>query len=211
MCGRYLTPEQADLERAWNLSAPTDYLRSYNLAPSQPAPVVLPDREGNRTLGLLKWGYQPAWAKRAWINARSETVFSSRAFAPAARRNRCLVPAIGWYEWQGAKPPRQPWLLHLPGFRPFAFAGIWTPPTSDRAATFAILTGPATAEIAPIHTRMPVIIADADHERWLAADCNQAEAEAIIGNNRSDVAGYKVSAYVNKPEHNDAACIKPLE
>lgn len=211
MCGRYLTPEQADLEREWNLSAPADYLRSYNLAPSQLAPVILPDRNNQWALELLAWGYQPAWAKRAWINARSETVFSSRAFASAARRNRCLVPAIGWYEWQGARPPRQPWLFHLPGFRPFAFAGIWAPATDDRPATFAILTGQATPDLAPIHTRMPVVIGGADHQRWLAADCNQGEAEAIIGSSASAVSAYRVSAYVNKPEHNDAACIRPME
>lgn len=211
MCGRYLTPAEADLEREWSLSAPAGYLRSYNLAPSQPAPVILPGAADGWALELLVWGYQPGWAKRAWINARSETVFSSRAFARAVRQNRCLVPAIGWYEWQGAKPPRQPWLFHAPGFRPFAFAGIWAPRTSDRPASFAILTAQATPDLAAIHTRMPVVVAGDDHRRWLAEDCNQAEAEAIIGNRANGVSAYKVSAYVNKPEHNDADCIKPLE
>jgi putative SOS response-associated peptidase YedK len=214
MCGRYLTPEEADLERAFALKAPADYRRSYNFAPSQLAPVITSDSDGsgaNREIVMMIWGFQPHWAKRAWINARSETVFESRAFASAARRHRCLVPALGWYEWQGAEPPRQPWLFHLDGFRPFAFAGIRTGATEERPETFAILTTEAAPEIAEIHKRMPVVLDEADHARWLAADCDQAEATSILGNNYTNMAVYKVSSYVNKPANNDAGCIRPLE
>jgi putative SOS response-associated peptidase YedK len=211
MCGRYLTPEEADLERAWDLPAPSGYRRSYNLAPSQRAPVVVPRADRGLGIETFVWGFKPHWAKRGWINARSETVFTSRAFAPAARRHRCLVPALGWYEWQGAEPPRQPWLFHRDGFRPFAFAGIATPASDEEPGTFAILTTAASPALASIHDRMPVVLDAGDHERWLAPDCDQDEAEAIIGNNQTDMAVYEVSAYVNKPANNDAGCIRPLE
>jgi putative SOS response-associated peptidase YedK len=59
----------------------------------------------------MTWGFQPNWAKRAWINARAETVFEARAFAKDAMRHRCLVIAAGWYEWTGDKSPRQPHLF----------------------------------------------------------------------------------------------------
>jgi putative SOS response-associated peptidase YedK len=211
MCGRYLTPEESDLERAWDLSPADGYIRSWNFAPSQLAPIVRPHAGGGLGLDMLVWGFRPHWAKRAWINARSETVFSSRAFASAARRQRCLVPALGWYEWQGDKPPRQPWLFHFDGFAPFAFAGIWTDDGADGAPGFAILTTEATPAIASIHGRMPVVLSGSDHARWLADDCSPDEASAIIGNNRTDPSVYKVSSYVNKPEHNDAGCIRPAE
>ena len=211
MCGRYLTPDEAALERAFELSAPTDYRQSYNLAPSQSAPALLPDAAGNRKLAMLVWGFQPHWSKRAWINARSETVFSSRAFAPAARRHRCLVPAAGWYEWQGAKPPKQPWVFHRDGFVPFAFAGIFTPGGDESPPNFAILTTEAPKAIAGIHSRMPVVVDPEDYERWITADCDEDEAVAIIGNNQADFSVYKVSSYVNKPANNDAGCIRPLE
>jgi putative SOS response-associated peptidase YedK len=211
MCGRYLTPEEADLERAWDLPAPDGYSRSWNFAPSQQAPVVRPATNGGLGMELLVWGFRPPWAKRAWINARSETVFSSRAFASAARRQRCLVPALGWYEWQGDKPPRQPWLFHFDGFRPFAFAGIWTDDGAEGGPNFAILTTEAAPAIASIHGRMPVVLSEADYGPWLADDCSPDAASAIIGNNRTDASVYKVSNYVNKPEHNDADCIRPVE
>lgn len=211
MCGRYLTPEEADLERAWDLTAPPDYRQSFNLTPSQTAPIVRRDGESGTELKLLVWGFRPHWAKRAWINARSETVFSSKAFASAARRHRCLAPALGWYEWQGAKAPKQPWLFHADGFKPFAFAGIWTPGGPELPQSFAILTTDAPPRLAGIHDRMPVVVRESDYDRWLAPDCGEDEAMAILEQHRSDMAVYKVSPYVNKPGHNDAACIRPLE
>ena len=211
MCGRYLTPAEADLERAWDLKLPADYRQSFNLAPSQLAPIVRPDRDGRRELALLVWGFRPHWAKRAWINARAETVFTSRAFERAARRYRCLVPALGWYEWQGEKPPKQPWLHHLDGFRPFAFAGIWTSGGPELPHSFSILTTDATPALAGIHDRMPVVVDESHYARWLAPDCSEEEAQAILDDNRSDMAVYKVSPYVNKPENNDADCIRPVE
>lgn len=210
MCGRYLTPDEAALERAWELHAPTGYRQSYNLAPSQLAPVVVPGTGGEPSLELKTWGFQPSWSKRAWINARSETVFGSRAFAAAAKRHRCLVPAVGWYEWQGASPPRQPWLFHLDGFKPFAFAGIFSPAGDSETGNFAILTADASADLAHIHGRMPVVVRESDYRSWLDGGLGQDEASEILERHVAAFGFYKVSPYVNKPANNDAACIAPV-
>ena len=58
---------------------------------------------------------------------------------------------------------------------------------------------------------MPVVVDEADHARWLAPDCGEDEANGILGRNRSDLSVYRVAPYVNKPENNDAECIRPLE
>ena len=210
MCGRYLTPAEADFERGWKLSAPTAYRQSYNLAPSQTAPVLLPAAGGGMRLEFLVWGFQPAWAKRAWINARSETVFSSRAFAPAARKHRCLVPALGWYEWQGESPPRQPWIFHRDGFKPFAFAGIFCPADAGEQGNFAILTTEAAKRLAHIHGRMPVVLREDEQQGWLDPALNEPGALELLGRNFTDFSTYKVSSHVNKPANNDARCIAPL-
>jgi putative SOS response-associated peptidase YedK len=210
MCGRYLTPAEADFERGWKLHAPTAYRRSYNFAPSQTGPVLLRSDDGSLRLELLVWGYQPSWAERGWINARSETVFSSRAFAPGAKRHRCVVPALGWYEWQGKSAPRQPWLFHLDGFRPFAFAGIFCPAGADEKGNFAILTTEAAKDLAHIHGRMPVVLDDDDQQRWLDPALDQDKALQVIDRHRTGFSTYKVSPYVNKPANNDAQCLVPL-
>ena len=66
-------------------------------------------------------------------------------------------------------------------------------------------------ELAPIHGRMPLVLGDEVHARWLAEDCSVEEAVEIIGNKRDDFSVYKVSSYVNKPANNDAGCIQPLQ
>jgi putative SOS response-associated peptidase YedK len=212
MCGRYLTPDQAALERYWNLRAPADFTQSFNVAPSQLAPVVRAGDGGEWSLDLLTWGFQPVWAERSWINARSESVFESRAFASAARKRRCLVPAMGWYEWQGAKAPKQPYIFHRDGFAPFAFAGIWTGRETAEGwlRSFAILTTAATGEMAQIHKRKPVVLDRAQHAAWLDAATGEDEVRVLLGGEFGDVAWYPVSSYVNKPANNDAACIRPL-
>ena len=98
MCGRYITPNQAALEREWGqLPGDVEYFPSYNFAPTMRGPVVVdtdedPDKfkQRDRAVRLMTWGFQPHWAKRSWINARAETVFQNRAFARDARSHRCL-------------------------------------------------------------------------------------------------------------------------
>jgi putative SOS response-associated peptidase YedK len=213
MCGRFLTPDQAALERHWGITAPVGFAQSFNLAPSQRAAAVRLDDDGKRDLSLLDWGFQPGWSNKAWINARSETVYVSKAFASAARKRRCLIPAMGWYEWQGRAAPRQPYVFHLDGFKPFAFAGIWTAREIDTGwvRSFAILTTAASGKLARIHHRKPVIVDSADYDVWLSEAVSATAAERVLDKDYAGIAAYKVSPYVNKPANNDAACIAPLD
>jgi putative SOS response-associated peptidase YedK len=101
----------------------------FNIAPSHHVPIVRLDAKGERTVSLVRWGLIPHWTKgkpkTAPINARSETVASSGMFRQAFERRRCLVPADGFYEWQGKKPPKQPYFIHMKDDGLFAFAGLW--------------------------------------------------------------------------------------
>lgn len=54
--------------------------------------------EGANVVDLFSWGSRPAWAKRLWINARVEALFTNAALKESAARRRCLVVATGWYE-----------------------------------------------------------------------------------------------------------------
>lgn len=212
MCGRFLTPEESAFERYWGLRAPDGYSRSFNVAPSQLAPVIRVDPEGAPRAHLLRWGFRPAWAKRGWINARSEGVFASKAFASAARKRRCLVPAAGWYEWQGEEAPKRPHVFYREGFAPFAFAGIWTGRETEEGTerSFAILTRPAPEPLAPYHDRMPVVLDTAESEIWLSPSASVDEAAAALARAAETFRVRAVSRYVNKPEHDDPRCIEPV-
>lgn len=211
MCGRYLTPDQSALERYWGLAAPPDFTQSFNVVPSRQAPLIRIDRAGGRVLGMITWGYRPGWSKRAWINARSESIFRAKAFAAAARKRRCLVPALGWYEWQGTSAPRIPYLFYRGAFAPLAFAGIWTAreTASGWERSFAILTMAAADRFAPIHGRMPVVLRPEDYTAWLDPAAAEPDLKMVLTRPFDDIEFYRVSDYVNKPSHDDARCIEP--
>jgi putative SOS response-associated peptidase YedK len=189
MCGRYITPDQAALEREWaTLPRDIEYFQSFNFAPTMQGPVVIDvdedpekvnDRE--RAVVLMTWGFQPHWAKRLWINARAETVFEARAFTRDAKRHRCLVIAAGWYEWTGDKAPRQPHLFRRKDGRTFAFAGVSTNRKVDDEwkSTYAILTTDANELSAPIHDRMPLIVHPLAYDAWLSPHSEPQDYRAV--------------------------------
>jgi len=120
------------------------------------------------------------------INARMETVFEKPSFQQPIRMRRCLVPAVGFYEWVTLQGRKQPMLIRLRSGDPLAFAGIWetwTPQPKQGALfghnttpveTFSILTTTPNSEVAPIHNRMPVTIAPEHFDTWLDTDKQEA-------------------------------------
>jgi putative SOS response-associated peptidase YedK len=123
----------------------------------------------------------PFWAKRVntgltMINARAETLAGSSTYGGLVERgsHRCLVPADGFYEWMKAEDPRQPrrpLRFSLTGGASFCFAGLWTTwhgPEDERVASCTIVTTAANELVAPVHDRMPVVLAEDDSwEAWL--------------------------------------------
>jgi len=140
---------------------------TYNGAPTDNLPVVHLDRDGRRSLDLLRWGLIPYWAKDKaigprCINAMAETVATKPAFRDAFAHRRCLVPADFFYEWKKTAAGKQPYAIGLADGTPMAFAGLWErwkdPAACDVLHTFTIITGSPNELCAPIHNRMPVIL-----------------------------------------------------
>jgi putative SOS response-associated peptidase YedK len=205
MCGRYITPDQAALEREWaTLPRNVEYFPSYNFAPTLRGPVAI-ERDGERKVVLMTWGFQPHWAKRAWINARAESAFEARAFGKDATRHRCLVIAAGWYEWTGNKAPRQPHLFKRVDGHSFAFAGIWTNRKIDDewVSSYAIVTTDADELSAPVHDRMPLIVHPLAYDAWLSPDAEPQDYRAVIENPGDDAeyVVFPVSKAVNSPKN----------
>jgi putative SOS response-associated peptidase YedK len=177
MCGRFiLTSPGTDIARAFGLSETPEIAPRYNVAPTQPA-LVVRESTGGRTAGRLRWGLVPFWAEderlgQRMINARSETAAVKPAFRTAFRRRRCLVPADGFYEWAPGKPRKRPHLIRVGDAEgPFGLAGLWErwePEGREPLESFTILTTEANETVRPLHDRMPVVIAPADHGAWLA-------------------------------------------
>jgi putative SOS response-associated peptidase YedK len=180
MCGRYVVAYDPEtLVSGFSLTRVQPFPRRWNVAPQSPVPVVYETREGERVAELMRWGLVPHWARDAAIghklnNARAEGVFDKPSFRQAVRRRRCILPASGFYEWQagaGAKAPKQPWYISAEDGKPLAMAGLfeaWRPDdTAEWLLTCCVITTEPNALMAPIHERMPVLLAPADWALWL--------------------------------------------
>jgi putative SOS response-associated peptidase YedK len=194
---------------------------NYNAAPTDTLPVVRLDREGRRSLDLLRWGLIPYWAKDAsigprCINAMAETVATKPAFRDAFRQRRCLVPVDFFYEWRKLPDGKQPYAIGLADGSPMAFAGLWErwrdPADGGIVQSFAIVTGPPNELCAPIHNRMPVILPREAWRPWLGEE--DAGADALLVLLRSFPAAlmraYQVAARVGNVRNNDPDLLAPL-
>lgn len=183
MCGRYATTRTAvDLTRLFDAEDDTaeSLAPDYNLAPTDPAPIVrVSASHGGRVLSVARWGLVPPWADDPrtglkTINARSETLTTSRLFAPSFKGRRCIVPADGWYEWVRTETGRQAYYMtsgDLPDGagpetgRGLAFAGLWS--ASKFGLTCTIITTAAQGELARVHDRMPLLLESELWADWL--------------------------------------------
>ncbi|WP_375583743.1 SOS response-associated peptidase [Cyclobacterium xiamenense] len=175
MCGRYsLTKSKTALENRFASEMLEDFVPRYNIAPSQVVPVITGDSP--QGFSHFYWGVTPAFSKNKpvankLINARSETIAEKLSFKSSFRKNRCLVPADGFYEWKKiGKKTKVPYRFVLHGEELFAFAGIWEQfetENGDTAHTFLILTTTPNSLTAEVHDRMPVILPPDLEAKWL--------------------------------------------
>lgn len=226
MCGRYTLTRQdqiaEDLDAALG-DAPTSawWKPRYNVAPTQPAPVVVA-RGGAREIELMRWGLVPPWAgpggKGAplMINARAESLEAKAVFRDALRRRRCLVPADGFFEWirdpeAGARAKPQPIYMHPASRRLVAFAGLWERHGAGEALSFTIITCAPNELVRPYHDRMPLVLPPSAYAAWLDPALDAAAARALLGVPPvDDWIAEPVSTLVNRATHDEPACIEPL-
>ncbi|MEN0002427.1 MAG: SOS response-associated peptidase [Pseudomonadota bacterium] len=198
MCGRFsLIHSPEDLERFFALAGVEAFPPRYNIAPTQPILVVtptpprpkgsnLPEREAK----LMRWGLIPSWVKDPkdfplLINARSETAATKNSFRAAMRHRRCLVPVSGFYEWQRDPETKEKQAFWVPAATGeiAALAGLhetYISKDGSELDTVAILTAEATLPFSQIHNRIPVVIQEADFDRWLDVRGNEPKQVADL-------------------------------
>lgn len=190
MCGRFLlysSPEA--LERSFGLEF-TDKRPNlqprYNIAPTQDV-AVIGTKAGRRGLAMMHWGLVPSWAKdrslaAKMINARGESVHEKPAFRAAFKARRCLIPADGFYEWHAEEGGKQPYLLEPAAGGPMALGGLferWRDPAGGELWSCTIVTTEASADIAHLHHRMPLVLTPDHWDAWLTAE--PEAARGLIG------------------------------
>jgi len=223
MCGRYRLSRRKQLvEEYFDCGGDEDWIPRYNVAPTQPVPIIRQNpKEPRRELWLARWGLIPWWAKDSsgsagMINARSETAATKPAFRDALKLRRCLIPANGFYEWQKAGKSKQPYCFEVNEGTLFAFAGIWDrwrDAGGNTVDTCSILTTSPNAVTSPVHDRMPVILDPDSYDLWLDPGMHDVRvvSDMLKPFDARLMRAYPVSSRVNHVANDDEACSTPVE
>lgn len=198
MAGRFFRDEidWADYQARLPIVPPRGFAppeKQANIAPSMIVPIIRYTPEGDgpdRTaleLGPVLWGLIPDWFrgrfeewKRPAFNARGEDAPMSNLFKGAFRHRRCLIPAHGYYIWEGVPGNKTRFAVASLRADWFCFAGVWERALIDGASYdgLAMLTTTANDVVAGLSPRMPVIIGREDYRTWL--DGNLRDAASLL-------------------------------
>src|SRR6202034_2665812 len=224
MCGRYRLSRRKQIieEHFDSISGEEDWSPRYNVAPTQPIPVIRQNpKEPIRQLSLMRWGLIPSWAKdssgaASMINARSETASTKPAFRDAMKSRRCLIPADGFYEWMRTGKPKQPYCFEVGEGALFAFGGLWDrwkDPSGNWVKSCSILTTTPNAVTSAVHDRMPVILDPDSYDLWLDPGMQNVAAvdELLKHYDARLMRGFPISTRINSVVNDDAACSAPVE
>ena len=142
----------------------------------------------------------------------AETVPEKASFRNAFRRRRCIFIADAFYEWRrppggrrkGA-PPSQPYLCRRVDGAPMALAGLWETwwKGGEPLRSLTILTCAPSAEVAPIHDRMPCVLPAQAWPAWLDPRTPVDVASGLLGPDAGGLVTREVGTGVNDARHTD--------
>jgi putative SOS response-associated peptidase YedK len=224
MCGRYRLSRRKQIIEEQFETQPwdDDWSPRYNIAPTQPVPVIRQNpKEPVRELSLMRWGLIPHWAKDSsgaagMINARSETASTKPAFRDPLKFRRCLMPADAFYEWKRTGASKQPYCFEVNEGEWFAFAGLWEGWKNAEGQwikSCTILTTVPNAVTSTVHDRMPVILHPDSYDVWLDPGMQNVAAvsELLKPYDAKSMRSYPVSTRINHVANDDEECSRPVE
>ena len=231
MCGRYVSPETAAMERQWHIGRDhsNPFRRSFNVLPTTTIPILRSVADADELeLTEARWGFIPFWWSQPkppdhCFNARSEDAAKKPMWRDAYRKTRCLIPAEGWYEWKAVertdpasgeiKTYKQPHFIHRADRVLICFAGFmsaWAPAGEQPKLTCAIVTRAAAPSVADVHDRMPVVLPETAFGAWLDPTPQPPEAVAdLISSAQLDFEHYAVSTRLNTAKNDDEGLLAP--
>ncbi len=226
----------AEMERYWALSDAMrrnpfhGYTQHFNIAPTSQIPIIYPGDDGLE-LHMARWGLVPFWWKQPKMppftfNARIEEAAGKPMWRGPVKTSRCLIPAIGWYEWKEVdvtdpetgeiKKAKQPYFIHLPKRQVFPFAGLmsWRAvgESEEKIFSAAIITRAAEGPAAEVHIRMPLVLPKDAEASW--TDAKQIDGQEALDSAQAvavtSVVHHPVSSRVNNSRSAGADLIEPF-
>jgi putative SOS response-associated peptidase YedK len=200
---------------------------NYNVVITETIPVVML-REGKRVLERMRWGLIPPFHKgtiKQWkaatYNTRDDSVETSGLWKRIWKRNRCLIPVAGFYEWYhepGAKkgtPPQPYYFTDANGAAALSVAAIfdrWKDPENEgrELLSCSMMTTAPNAHVAKVHDRQIVTLRPDQFGAWLDGSAGK---EALTPAPDDAIRYWPVSKRINKvgATRNDRMLIDPIE
>ena len=186
MCCRYWMEESPELRpiveemnhsplvRRWQKT--TGIITSGEVRPTDVVPVIAPNKNGIRTVYPMKWGFS---GRSLLMNARSETAAVKPMFKDAWRRNRCIVPASWYFEWEhlrgndGKMHTGDKYMIQPKDAAMTWLCGLYR--IEEGLPVFVVLTREPGEEIQFIHDRMPLIMPEHLVNEWIRPDAKPEE------------------------------------
>ena len=220
MCGRfalYSSPEK--IASYFSATLRYQFSPSYNIAPTVAIPVLV-NIESERFIVPMRWGFIPTWhqeGKKLSLlnNAKIETIDTKPSFRTSFKRQRCIIIANGFYEWDASTKPKQPYYFHLHDDAPIAMAGIWSRwvEGEQEVDSCCIITTAANSLVGKIHDRMPALLDRHEFDQWLdpgIQDPNIIKQMPAKLSAYQHLKGYPVTAKVNKSAYDNKHCIDKI-
>ncbi len=207
---------------------------NFNTAPTETVTVLRLDQAGEPELVPMRWWLTPYWAKQpstkySMFNAKSETAHKSPAFKEPFKKRRCVVPILGFYEWQkanalpsaaGASPvaagaQKLPFFITPSEHAGMLLAGLWdrwrNKTTGEVIESFTVMTTAAHAALEFVHRRQPVMLSLGDAHRWLDRGVDGEELIDVFASQLPmALDAIPVSTYVNNARNKDSRCVDPI-
>lgn len=235
MCGRFVSTSNPErIAEYFDATFDgTELAPNHNVAPTQDIYAVTEDPDGSKHVQTFHWGLIPVWAKKRKIGqrmimARAETVAENGAFKGVFRKQRCLIPMDGFYEWRAGtsdgpvnkagEPLKQPMYFFRDDGEPLAVAGLWSawrdPADGGKGLwlhTASVVTTAANGTMEPVHDRMPVILPASVWSQWLDPENDDTDAlkDLLVPAPDDLLALHPVSLDVNNVRNNGPELIEP--
>ena len=212
MCGRYANHVGAmhgwtDILSDW----PCGVQLGFNIAPT----LLIPSFTVNGG-EAMRWGLLPSWVQQvnssySTFNARLKTVAEKPAFRHAWKtRQRCMIPALGYYEWCNTEGGKQPYFVRRRDGSPIVFAGLYEPAHRSFPSSCTVLTRPSEGALEPLYHAMPVMINPQHAERWMYGDYQDA-LDVAWRTYEDEYEYYPVSTEVNKVANQGEHLMEPIK
>lgn len=218
MIDRYsITAYPAKIEERFGVDVLDTYLPNFNAAPTHLLPVITD--ASSQGISTFYWGTSPSWSKNKTLsekifNIRTESILEKPMLKKGMMKNRCLIPADGFYGWKKVgKKTSIPYRVIANDQDLFSFAGIWEEfedTEGNELHTFSLITTEANGIVATIQERMPVILTKASEEIWLDKQSSETDLIRLLIPYASEkMSYYPVSPQINNANTNVPSLITP--